>query len=37
LLAGRYRWHVRVFEDEQLVDWQGQRGVQMPDAEFTVR
>jgi len=37
LPAGRYRWHVRVFEDEQLVDWQGQRGVQMPDAEFTVR
>jgi hypothetical protein len=36
LPAGRYRWHVRVFEGERLVDWQGQRGIQMPDAEFTV-
>jgi len=25
--AGHYRWHVRVFEGEQLVDWPGQRGV----------
>ena len=37
LPAGHYRWYVRVFEGERLVDWQGQRGVQMPDAEFTVR
>ncbi len=37
LPAGRYRWHVGVFEGERLVSWQGQRGIQMPDAEFTVR
>jgi hypothetical protein len=37
LPAGHYRWHVRVFEGERLVDWPGQRGVQMPEAEFTVR
>jgi hypothetical protein len=37
LPAGRYRWRVGVFEGERLVSWQGQRGIQMPDAEFTVR
>ncbi len=36
LPPGEYRWSVRVFDGDQLVDSAGERGIAMPYAEFTI-
>ncbi len=36
LAAGQYRWSVRVFDGERLIDSWGERGISMPAVEFSV-
>ncbi len=36
LAAGRYRWSVRVFDGDRLIDSYGERGIPMPPVEFSV-
>ncbi|MEW6092494.1 MAG: glycosyltransferase family 39 protein, partial [Chloroflexota bacterium] len=36
LPPGEYRWSVRVFDGDRLVDSAGERGIAMPYAEFTL-
>lgn len=36
LAPGRYRWSVRVFDGDRLIDSLGERGVLMPPVEFSV-
>lgn len=36
LPAGNYRWSVRVFDGDKLIDSLGERGVAMPFARFTI-
>lgn len=36
LSAGKYRWSVRVFDGDRLIDSLGERGIAMPFVEFTI-
>jgi hypothetical protein len=36
LAPGRYRWSVRVFDGDRLIDSEGEQGIPMPFANFTI-
>jgi hypothetical protein len=36
LPPGEYRWFVRLFADDRLVNWLGESGLEMPPVSFTV-
>lgn len=37
LLPGEYRWQVRVFDGNHLVDYNGERGIESETSHFTIR
>jgi len=37
LPAGEYRWKVRIFDSNRLVDYNGERGIESQESYFTIR